>query len=160
MSITPDKSILSSVPQDAINIIKECLVETREVCPLKLTVCCVNYFITKYKDGYQVSKVLSLKKFERSNRTDTAEEKEITCNIIQKNIKKHYPIFIDEEDDVINYFYTLYYDEYDDDNDDPDDTCCVTISVSSSKTHCNERDFKRKLRLYMKNIGKIFKKKQ
>lgn len=158
------QSILSVIPQDASNIIKEFLVEERQVIPLKINACCNNFFFTKYKNGYQINKVLSLVKFEKANIRRTDENKERDINKIQKDIKKHYPVFIDDEDDVIQYMYNMFYDEHNPDDDefdldyDQDDTMCVTISISGCKTHCQVRDFKRKFKLYIGMIDKLYKK--
>jgi hypothetical protein len=162
MSIPDNKqSILSVIPSDASNIIKDFLVEERQVIPLKINSCCNNFFFTKYKEGYKIDKVLSLVKFERSYIRRTDENKERDINRIQKDIKKHYPIFIDEEDDVIQHMYNMFYDEHnpDDEDYDQEDSMCVTISMAGCKTHCYEHEFKRKLKLYIKMIGKVYKKK-
>lgn len=158
MSSDGKQSIISAIPKDASNIIKDFLVEKREVCPLKINCCCNNYFITKYKEGYKIDKVLSLVKFEKENKRMSDENKEKNIDMIQKDIKKYYPIFIDEEDDLIQFFYTLYYDEYNSDDEDYDqeNTMCTSISIAGCRTHCYEADFKRKLKLYMKLIGKVF----
>jgi hypothetical protein len=154
------KSILSLIPQDTSNIIKDFLVEERQVIPLKINSYCANYYITNYKGGYKIDKRLSLVKFEKDNKTTSQERKEQIINKIQKSIKRKYPIFLDEEENIIQYFYNMFYDEYntDDEDDNPEETNCVSISVSGCKTFCCVRDFERKIKLYIGMIGKVYKK--
>jgi len=153
------QSLLSSIPKDISNIIKEFNLEKREQCPLKINWCITNYYITKYKEGYKIDKVLSIKRFKRDRNTDNDEEKEILLNKIQKKNKKYYPIFIDEVDDVIQHMYNLFYNEYntEDEEADPDNTGTTILNISGCITYCNVIDFERKMRLYMKMIGKAYK---
>jgi hypothetical protein len=154
------KSLLSSIPTEISNIIKEFNLETRVVVPLKISWCCNNFYIIKYKEGYKIDRTLSVKRFKRDRHTSGDEETERRINRINKDNKKYYPIFIDEVDDVIQHMYNLFYDTYDPDgdDDDPDDTPTAILNISGCKSFCNASNFERILKLYMKMVGKVYKK--
>ena len=164
-SSNQEKSILSAIPKDITFIIKDFNLEKREQSALKINSGSDNFYITKYKEGYKIDKTLSIKRFDEKivilNLTE--EEKQSIITRINKEIKKNFPIFLDDVDDVIQYMYTQFYDEYDYLEDDEDssqahDSQRTTLHMSGCMTHCNVIDFERKLTLYMKSVGKVYKK--
>ena len=166
MSDTPSikTSILTSIPIDATNIIKDFLVETREVEPLKIYSIDENFIeflITKYKEGYKIDKIVSIDKFNKNYNHLTEEQRVKNLTKIQKKIFKHYPVYIDDKNDLITYMYNIFYSEFcscEIDDDDDDDIFLVRIKIGGNRSIGCVKSFNRKLNLFIPLIGKVFKK--
>lgn len=164
MSSDNKQSILTSIPQDATNIIKDFLVETREVYPLKLKDGFIyNFLITKYKNGYQIKKCISKKRFESHYNSYNDERKKETLKRFQKKIDKYYPVYIDDKDDLVNYMFQEYYgqqsqeDKEDSDYDEENDIT-VTIQIGGINSVVTIKSFKVQMSVFVKLLGKVFKK--
>jgi len=160
-------SLLSSIPNDASNIIKDFIVETRISLPLKIKPRHDCYFVvSKYKEGYEINKIVNEKELRGRRLLWSEEEITICIEKLQKKYKKHYPVYIDNNDDLVNYIHTefsddLYYDDnYYDNNyayDEP--THRITIKVGGLKCTSNIYDLKQILYRFVPFINKVYKKK-
>lgn len=156
-------SLLSSVPNDSLNIIKDFITETR--VPLSLKIKPRHDFIfvvSTYKEGYEINKIVNEKEIRERRVLWSEEEIIIFIKKLQKKYKKHYPIYIDTIDDLVNYFhiefsdnryYDNYYDHYYDDN-----SVHITIKIGGLISTSNIYDLKQKLYRFIPFINKVYKK--
>jgi hypothetical protein len=171
MSSDNKRSIISAIPQDASNIIKEFLVENREVVELKLSSPADNYIhddyyfiITNYKQGYKIDKhyfdiaQLGIGMFTNL----TQEERERLIKEKQQKLDNHFPVYIDTEKDLIEYMFINYIldleTDDDDDEDDYEDEFPIYIELGALKTSSSFRKFRKTLSHYIKMLGKVYKK--
>ena len=163
MSITDNKqSILSAIPIDASNIIKDFLVEERQSFPLKLTDNFLyNCLITKYKNGYQIKKCISKNKFNNNYNSYNDERKKETLKKLQKKIDKYYPVYIDDKDDLVDYMFQEYYgqqsqEDHEDSDYDEENDIIVVVRI---KSIVKLKSFKVQMSIFVKLLGKVYKKK-
>ena len=158
------QSILSAIPKDVSNIIKEFSLESREIVPIRLKYCINDWIIIPYKDGYKIDRVVNMKTFNK--RFDYAsyslEQKAEKLAMFEKRNTKHYPVYIDDKDDVIEYMYSYFYSDYDptleEEDDGYDEPPYVHISIGGSKTCLDIKKFQEKMNMYMDLLGKVYKK--
>ena len=155
MSSEQPISILSAIPNDSLNIIKEFLVETRKPSFLKVsTHCLFDFIVTKYKEGYKVDKVISMKHFESNNNEMTEEKKTERLKKFQKIIDKHFPCYIDTCDDVCEYLYNYYFNNCDEDEEG--DT--ISFRLCGIRSWGDKYNFQTRIKLLIPLIGKIYTK--
>ena len=159
------QSILSAMPSDSLNIIKDFLVEERQSFPLKLKDGFVyNFFITKYKNGYQIKKCISKKRFESSHYNSYNDErKKETLKKLQKKIDKYYPVYIDDKDDLVNYMFQEYYgqqsqEDPEDSDYDEENNIVVVVKIGGINSVVTLKSFKVQMSVFVKLLGKVYKK--
>ena len=128
------QSILSAIPSDSLNIIKDFLVETRKPVPIKFkSDDWMETFVSKYKEGYRIDRIILIKKFERdrnfSNESDECKSERLKK--FQKRIDKKFPVFFDDKDNLIDYLCLLFYVNQHENSDDDDDEEEVIFKMGS-----------------------------
>jgi hypothetical protein len=152
-------SLLSCIPNDASNIIKDFIVETRLSLPLKIKPRHDFYFIvSNYKEGYQVNKIVNEKQIRNGHFIWTSDEKEIYITDYKNYYKKKYPVYIDDKDDLVNYLYIHFFNEYYSDDDYDDDSISVTVKIGDLNCPTNINTFKKTMFRFIPLIGKVYKK--
>lgn len=164
-SSNQQQSVLSAIPSDVSNIIKSFNLETREIVPFRLKFGIYDFFIIPYKEGYKIDKVVNMKTFNRQfdSPSYSPEQKADKLAMFEKRNTKHYPVYIDSKDDVIDYMYSYFYSDYDpnleEEDDGYDEPPRTHIGIGASKTCVDINYFKDKTRIYMDLLGKVYKKK-
>ena len=160
MTSTTEQSLLSAIPNDVFNIIKEFNLETREVLDLKILVDEEYSIVSVYKEGYKITKYVNEKKVrKRVNHWDT-DKIDRHIKKLQIKMDKHYPVYVDNIDTLIHYIYTDYYSEYSDDSDDESEPPYTILKIGGMKSIISEiEDFSRKIKLFINLIVKVYKKK-
>jgi hypothetical protein len=152
-------SLLSSIPNDASNIIKDFIVETRTPLCLKIKPIHDFYFVvSNYKEGYQVNKIVNEKQIRNGHFIWTSDEKEIYITDYKKYYKKKYPIYIDDKDHLVNYLYIHFFSEYYSDDDYDDDSISVMVKIGDLNCPTNINTFKKTMFRFIPLIGKVYKK--
>jgi len=158
------QSILCAIPSDVSNIIKDFLVEERQSFSLKLKDGFIyNFFITKYKSGYQIKKCISKKRFESHYGSYNDERKKETLKKFQKKIDKYFPVYIDDKDDLVDYMFQEYYgqqsqeDQEDSDYDEENDIV-VVLKIGGINSVVTLKSFKVQMHVFVKLLGKVYKK--
>ena len=134
MSIKEQQSILSLIPLECLNIIKDFNKEERKMVPMIVTDNHNHLSITKYKEGYEI------------------EDKHTYRNATKENI------YLDNLEDVVNYLTLLFFKEDEDFDQDPENVIiCYFRKISTCCSRFNDYD---KLEQYfthnVKLIGKIY----
>ena len=160
-------SLLSCIPNDASNIIKDFIVETRLSLCLKIKPIHDCYFVvSKYKEGYEINKLVNEKELRKRRPLWSEQEITICIEKLQKKYKKHYPVYIDSNDDLVNYIHTefsdnRYYDDnyYDNNYVYDDNSHHITLKIGGLKSASNIYDLKQILYRFVPFINKVYKKK-
>ena len=151
-------SLLSCIPNDASNIIKDFIVESRTPLLLKVKTQDYYFVVSNYKEGYQVNKIVNEKKIRHGHFTLTRDEKETYIDEHKKYYNKKYPIYIDNKDDLINYLYIHFFNEYYSDDEYDYDGVSVIVKIGDLNCPTNVNTFKKNMFRFIPLIGKVYKK--